>query len=138
MSGSVVRFISVISSCHTGEGRYPGLWWVPTFVGKTGLVVQRPGKTGRVPTLVSRPRTYNIIPMADEPITLEFLARQQQRVLEEIGVMRDDMQVLTAMVMRPDGTVGLVLTELRAMHGQHQRLGSRVRRLEEEREGEPR
>lgn len=76
--------------------------------------------------------------MADEPITLEFLARQQQRVLEEIGVMRDDMQVLTAMVMRPDGTVGLVLTELRAMHGQHQRLGSRVRRLEEEREGEPR
>jgi hypothetical protein len=55
--------------------------------------------------------------MADEPITLEFLARQQ-RVLEEIGVMRDDMQVLTAMVMRLDGTVGLVLTELRAMHSQ--------------------
>jgi hypothetical protein len=50
--------------------------------------------------------------MADEPITLEFLARQQQRVLEEIGVMRDGMQVLTAMVMRLDGTVGLVLTEL--------------------------
>jgi hypothetical protein len=70
--------------------------------------------------------------MADEPITLEFLARQQQRVLEEIGVMRDDMQVLTAMVMRLDGTVGLVLTELRAMHSQHQRLANRVRRLEEE------
>lgn len=54
--------------------------------------------------------------MAEEPITLEFLARQQQRVLEEIGVMRDDMQVLTAMVMRLDGTVGLFLPELRAMH----------------------
>ncbi len=70
--------------------------------------------------------------MADEPITLEFLARQQQRMLDEMGSMRDDMQVLTAMVMRLDGTVGLVLTELRAMHSQHQRLANRVRRLEEE------
>jgi hypothetical protein len=71
--------------------------------------------------------------MADEPITLEFLARQQQRMLEEMGSMRDDMQVLTAMVMRLDATVSLVLTELRAMHSQHQRLANRVRRLEEER-----
>jgi len=76
--------------------------------------------------------------MADEPITLEFLARQQQRILDEMssmrdemGSFRDDMQVLTAMVMRLDGTVGLVLRELRAMHGQHQRLANRVRRLEE-------
>jgi len=52
--------------------------------------------------------------VADEPITLELLARQQQRLLDEMGSMRDDMQVLTAMVMRLDGTVGLVLTELRA------------------------
>jgi hypothetical protein len=81
--------------------------------------------------------------MADEPITLEFLARQQ-RLLDEMGSMRDemgtvrdDMQLLTAMVMRLDGTLGLVLTELRAMHTQHQRLANRVRRLEEERE-EPR
>ncbi len=49
--------------------------------------------------------------------------------------MRDDMQVLTAMVMRLDGTVGLVLTELRAMHSQHQRLANRVRRLEERARG---
>jgi hypothetical protein len=55
--------------------------------------------------------------MTDEPVTLEFLARQQQSVLDEIGTMRDDMQVLTAMVMRLDGTVGLVLTELRTMQG---------------------
>jgi hypothetical protein len=70
--------------------------------------------------------------MADEPVTLEFLARQQQRVLDEIGVMRDDMQVLTAMVMRLDSTVGLVLTELRTLHSQHQRLANRVRRIEEQ------
>jgi chromosome segregation ATPase len=70
--------------------------------------------------------------MADEPITLEFLARQQQRMIDEMSSMRDDMQVLTAMVMRLDGTVGLVLTELRAMHSQHNRLANRVRRVEEQ------
>jgi hypothetical protein len=76
--------------------------------------------------------------MPDEPVTLEFLARQQLRMLDEMRSMREDMasfrddtQVLTAMVMRLDGTVGLVLTELPAMHGQHQRLANRVRRLEE-------
>jgi hypothetical protein len=73
--------------------------------------------------------------MSDEPVTLEFLARQQQRFLEEmrsmrddIAAFRDDMQVLTAMVMRLDGTVGLVLTELRAMHSQHNRLANRLLR----------
>ena len=81
--------------------------------------------------------------MSDEPVTLEFLARQQQRLLEkmragfrstreEIAAFRDDMTVLTAMVHRLDGTVGLVLTELRAMHSQHGRLASRVRRIEEQ------
>jgi hypothetical protein len=86
-------------------------------------------------------KRYNIIAMVEEPITLEFLARQQQRLLDEMGSMRDemgtvrdDMQVLTAMVMRLDGTVGLVLTELRAMHSQHQRLANRVRRIEEQRD----
>ena len=54
--------------------------------------------------------------MSDEAITLEFLTRQQQRMLEEMASMRDDMQVLTAMVMRLDGTVGLVVSELRTMH----------------------
>ena len=69
--------------------------------------------------------------MSDEPVTLEFLARQQQRMLDEMASFRDDLTVLTAMVMRLDGTVGLVLTELRAMHSQHSRLANRVRRLEE-------
>ena len=85
---------------------------------------------------------YNILVMSDEPVTLEFFARQQQRLLdemrigfhavrEELASFRDDMTVLTAMVHRLDGTVGLVLTELRAMHSQHTRLANRVRRVEE-------
>ena len=73
----------------------------------------------------------NISGMVDEPITLEFLARQQQRALDELSTMRDDITVMTAMVMRLDGAVGLVLTELRAMHSQHNRLANRVRRVEE-------
>lgn len=77
--------------------------------------------------------------MPDEPISLEFLGRQQERLLgemasmrEEMASFRDDMQVLTAMVIRLDGTIGLVLKELRAMHSQHQRLANRVGRLERE------
>ena len=38
------------------------------------------------------------------------------------------------MVMRLDGTIGLMLTELRAMYTQYNRLPNRVGRLEEERE----
>jgi hypothetical protein len=34
-------------------------------------------------------------------------------MLDEMGSMRDDLRVLTAMVMRLDGAVGLVPTELR-------------------------
>jgi hypothetical protein len=45
-----------------------------------------------MPTRVCRPLTYNILAMADEPITLECLARQQQRMLDEMGAMRDDMR----------------------------------------------
>ena len=50
----------------------------------------------------------------------------------EMGSIREDMQVLTAMVVRHDDTVRLVLTELRAVHSQHQRLANRVRRVEDE------
>ena len=38
------------------------------------------------------------------------------------------------MVMRLDGTIGLMLTELRAIYTQYNRLANRVGRLEEERE----
>ncbi|MGH6679168.1 MAG: hypothetical protein ACREDL_09610 [Bradyrhizobium sp.] len=74
--------------------------------------------------------------MPDEPISLEFLARQQERIIDQLNSFRDDMQVLTAIVMRLDGTTTRVLQELRAMHSQHQRLANRVGRLEEERQTE--
>jgi hypothetical protein len=63
-------------------------------------------------------------------VDLSLLARLQRQLLTEIGSMRDDMSVLTAIVMRQDGTLSAVLTELRAMHSQHSRLGNRVRDIE--------
>ncbi len=61
---------------------------------------------------------------------LRFIARQLKQLTTEVSSLRDDMNVMAAMVMRQDHTLGTVLTELRAMHSQHGRLTNRVRELE--------
>lgn len=61
---------------------------------------------------------------------LSLLARQQRQILSEIGSMRDDLAVLTAVAMRQDGTLSALLVEVRAMHAQHSRLANRVREIE--------
>jgi hypothetical protein len=61
---------------------------------------------------------------------LSLIARQQRQLLTEVGSLRDDMAVLTAIVMRQDGTLTALLTEVPAMHSQHSRLAGRVRDLE--------
>jgi hypothetical protein len=40
-----------------------------------------------------------------EPVTLEFLARQQDRMLAELASLRDDVNVLTAIIQRLDAKV---------------------------------
>jgi hypothetical protein len=67
-----------------------------------------------------------------ETITLEFLARQLERVLTEQAAMRDDMHVLTAIALRHENTLKDVLAQMRAMVAQHQRFNDRLRRLEEQ------
>ena len=81
-----------------------------------------------------------------ETITLEFLAAQQQPVLDELGsvrvemaaqrtefvTIRDDITVLTAIVMRQENTLKAILDQLRTMTTQQHRFGERSRRLEEE------
>jgi hypothetical protein len=62
---------------------------------------------------------------------LAFLSRQLDRVLTEIGSLRDDMAVLTAIVMRLDGSQSALLQETRATHSQIARMNDRVRKLEE-------
>ncbi len=60
-----------------------------------------------------------------------LIARQLRWVLFEMGSLRDDMNVLTAIAMWQDHTLSALLTEVRAMHSQHSRLANRVRALEE-------
>ena len=70
--------------------------------------------------------------MSDErPVTLEFIAAQNQRILGELRILRDDVDVLAAIVRRLDNNQAMMLDELRAMHAQQQRTVARVRTLEE-------
>jgi hypothetical protein len=69
-----------------------------------------------------------------EPIIdLAYIGRALHRLTSEVASLRDDMQVLTAIVLRLDNSQGRMLEELRAMHSQYSRLNSRVRQLEEQR-----
>ncbi len=69
--------------------------------------------------------------MSEEPTAdLGPIARQQRAILAELGGVRDDMSVLTAIELRLDGTMTALLNEARAMHSRHGRLANRVRGLE--------
>jgi hypothetical protein len=76
--------------------------------------------------------------VSDNPVTLDFLAEQMRRLQGDVRILRDDMDVVAAMVRRLDHPIArletnqaLMLDELRAMHAQQQRTVARVRALEE-------
>lgn len=75
--------------------------------------------------------------MSDTPsepvIDLAYIGRALQRLTAEVASLRNDMQVLTAIVPRLDNSQGRMLEELRAMHSQYSRLNNRMRQLEEQR-----
>ena len=64
--------------------------------------------------------------MSEAPVTLEFLARQQTQILAELANLRADHTVLLAIVHRMDATMGGLLGEVRALHGQIGRFGQRA------------
>ncbi len=66
-------------------------------------------------------------------IDLSFIARQLRQVISDVGSLRDDVNVLTAIAMRQGGTLSAMLTEIRAMHSQQSRVANRVRELEQSR-----
>jgi hypothetical protein len=70
--------------------------------------------------------------MSEERVTLEFLGRQIGRVIAEQNATRDDLRVLTTIVLCLEGTMNGVLDQLHPMVAQHQRFEARLRRLEEE------
>jgi len=65
-------------------------------------------------------------------VDLNFLARQIDRLITEVDSVRDDMTVLTAMVMRLDGSHTALLQEVRATHAQIGRMNDRIRKVENE------
>ena len=74
-----------------------------------------------------------------ENITLEFIAAQQERVLAELHAVRadqaefrDDLRVLTAIVLRHDNMLKDMLEQITAMVAQHRRFSDRLQRLEEQ------
>lgn len=70
---------------------------------------------------------------SDPAIDLGYIGQALQRLTTEVASLRDDMHVLTAIVLRLDNTQGRMLEELRAMHSQYSRLDNRVRQLEAQR-----
>jgi hypothetical protein len=66
--------------------------------------------------------------MTDADLT--FITRQFDRLIADVASLRDDMSVMTAIVLRLDGSQSALLTELRAVHTQIGRMNDRVRKLE--------
>jgi DNA anti-recombination protein RmuC len=64
-------------------------------------------------------------------VDLEFLARQIERVINDVAGLKDDMMVVLARFDRIDATTHSLVTEVRAMHSRHDRLGRRLDRVEE-------
>jgi hypothetical protein len=66
-----------------------------------------------------------------ETITLEFLAARQRRILDAIASLRDDIKVLTAIVLRHEETLIRMLEQMTAMVAQNARVVDRLRALDD-------
>ena len=62
--------------------------------------------------------------MSDERVDVEFIARQLGRVIDDIASLKDDMGVLTAMVVRLDQEFGRLNAKLDDMFNQMRAMGA--------------
>lgn len=76
--------------------------------------------------------------MSEEKVTLDFLAHQIRGMRDDVLSLKDDMAVLTAMVVRHDqefsrlnAKLDNMFNQMRAMVRQHQRFSERLRAVEE-------
>lgn len=62
---------------------------------------------------------------------LGLLSKQMQRLITDSVSTRDDMRVLTAIIMRLDKTTASLIDEIRAVHTQIGRMNDRITKLED-------
>ena len=75
---------------------------------------------------------------SEPAVDLAYIGRALQRLTSDVGILREDMSVLTTIVLRHDREferlntkLDDMLQQLRAMVKQHKRTAERVRKLEE-------
>jgi hypothetical protein len=64
-------------------------------------------------------------------VTLDFLARQLDRVLDRIGAVEDQITVLTGIAIRLDGAVQGLAVETRGLAQSVSRMEHRLPKVEE-------
>ena len=69
--------------------------------------------------------------MADT-VTLEFLARQLERILTRLGAIEDQITVLTGMAIRHGGALNGLAIEFRGLVQATNRADHRLRKLEDQ------
>jgi hypothetical protein len=65
-------------------------------------------------------------------VSLEFVSRQLDRVLDRLGAIEDQITVLTGMAMRHDGSLAGLAVEIRGLMQSVSRAELRLRKLEDE------
>jgi hypothetical protein len=64
-------------------------------------------------------------------VTLDFVTRQLDRVLDRIGAVEDQITVLTGIAIRLDGAVQGLAVEMRGLAQSVSRIEHRLRKVEE-------
>jgi hypothetical protein len=64
-------------------------------------------------------------------VDLAFIARQLDRLVNDVAGLMNDMIVVMARLDRLDATTHSLVTEVRAMHSRPDRVAKRVERLED-------
>jgi hypothetical protein len=64
-------------------------------------------------------------------VSLEFLSRQLDRVLDRLGAIEDQITVLTGMAMRHDGSLAGLAVEMRGLVQSIARVEHRLRKVED-------
>jgi hypothetical protein len=66
-----------------------------------------------------------------ETVDMAYIGRALQRLTSEVASLRDDMKVLTAIVLRHEETLIRILEQLTAMVAQNARIVDRLVAVEE-------